>query len=72
MGNLRDWVSANLAAIVEIGIWVVKIPQLPPPLDDMFDREDLDVLEKILSSDVKASHNGHYRHWDEIRFREPA
>jgi Fic family protein len=49
----------------------VKIPQTPPPLDNLFDREDLEVLEKILSSDVKASQNGHYRHWDEIRFREP-
>lgn len=31
----------------------------------------MDALEKILTSDVKSSQAGHYRHWDEIRFREP-
>lgn len=49
----------------------MKIPQTPPSLDGLFDREDLEVLGKILTSDVKASQRGHYRHWDEIRFREP-
>jgi Fic family protein len=49
----------------------MKIPQPPPTLEDLFDREDLEVLERILVSDVKASQGGHYRHWDEIRFREP-
>lgn len=48
----------------------MKIPQTPPSPDVLFDREDLGVLERILSSDVKASQKGHYRHWDEIRFRE--
>jgi Fic family protein len=49
----------------------MKIPQTPPTLDRLFDREDLETLEKILTSDVKASQKGHYRHWDEIRFRDP-
>jgi Fic family protein len=49
----------------------MKIPQTPPTLEGLFGREDLEVLEKILVSDVKASQRGHYRHWDEIRFREP-
>lgn len=49
----------------------MKIPHTPPNLEALFDREDLEALEKILSSDVKASQNGQYRHWDEIRFREP-
>ncbi|MGB3683174.1 MAG: Fic family protein [Rubrobacteraceae bacterium] len=49
----------------------MKIPQRPPNLDGLFDREDFEVLEKILTSEVKASQRGHYRHWDEIRFREP-
>ncbi len=49
----------------------MKIPRTPPSLDGLFDREDLEVLEKILTSNVKASQKGHYRHWDEIRFREP-
>lgn len=49
----------------------MKVPQPPPTLEDLFDREDLQTLEKILVSNVKASQGGHYRHWDEIRFREP-
>lgn len=49
----------------------MKIPRTPPSMDGLFDREDMDALEKILTSDVKASQRGHYRHWDEIRFREP-
>jgi Fic family protein len=40
-------------------------------MNALFDREDLDVFEKIITSDVRASQDGHYRHWDEIRFREP-
>lgn len=49
----------------------MKIPRTPPSLDGLFDREDLEALEKILTSDVKSSQGEHYRHWDEIRFREP-
>lgn len=49
----------------------MKIPRTPPSLDRLFDRGDLETFEKILTSDVRASQKGHYRHWDEIRFREP-
>ena len=49
----------------------MKIPQTPPSLDELFAREDLEIFEKIITSGVKASQKGHYRHWDEIRFREP-
>lgn len=49
----------------------MKIPQTPPNLDRLFDREDFEVLERILTSEVKASQRGQYRHWDEVRFREP-
>jgi Fic family protein len=49
----------------------VKIPQTPPSLAELLEQEDLEIFEKILTSGVKASQDGNYRHWDEIRFREP-
>lgn len=49
----------------------MKIPRTPPTLGDLLERDDLEVFEKIITSDVKASQDGHYRHWDEIRFRDP-
>lgn len=49
----------------------MKIPRTPPSMGSLLDRGDMEVFEKIIASDVKASQDGHYRHWDEIRFREP-
>lgn len=49
----------------------MQIPQTPPTLEDLFAHEDLTILETIFESDVKASQREHYRHWEEIRFREP-
>lgn len=49
----------------------MKVPQKPPNIDEVFDRMDFEDLGRILTSDVKASQDGQYRHWDEIRHREP-
>ena len=49
----------------------MKIPQAPPGMGGLLAGGDLEIFEKIITSGVKASQGGHYRHWDEIRFREP-
>ncbi|CAN5702564.1 Fic family protein [soil metagenome] len=49
----------------------MKIPQQPPDMGEVLDRMDFEAFERILTSDVKASQRGQYRHWDEIRYREP-
>ncbi len=49
----------------------MKIPMRPPEMDEILNRSSFEDLERILTSDVKASQNGQYRHWDELRYREP-
>lgn len=49
----------------------MKIPMSPPDTSSVFDGLGLEGFERIFSSGVKASQNGQYRHWDEIRHREP-
>ena len=49
----------------------MKIPQRPPGLSKVLDDLDFESFERVLTSNVKASQNGQYRHWDEIRYREP-
>jgi len=50
---------------------MVKMPMPPPSTEDVLDRLEIEGFERILSSGVKASQNGQYRHWDEVRHREP-
>ncbi len=50
---------------------MVKVPMSPPNTEDVLKNLDLDGFERIFSSGVKASQNGQYRHWDEVRHREP-
>lgn len=50
---------------------MVKVPMPPPSTEEVLDSLGLDGFERIFSSGVKASQNGQYRHWDEIRHREP-
>lgn len=49
----------------------MKIPQRPPEMSKMLDGMDFEAFGRILTSNVKASQGGQYRHWDEIRYREP-
>ena len=50
----------------------MKIPPRPPDMNEMLRRSDSATLIRIMSSDIKASQrSGQYRHWDEIRHREP-
>jgi Fic family protein len=53
------------------GVIVVKMPPQPPRIGDLVSSWDSEVLVRVLSSGVKASQDGQYRHWDEIRYREP-
>lgn len=50
---------------------MVKVPMSPPSTEDVLGNLDLEGFERIFSSGVKASQNGQYRHWDEVRHREP-
>ncbi len=50
----------------------MKIPPRPPDMNEMLGRSDSATLIRIMSSNIKASQrSGQYRHWDEIRHREP-
>lgn len=49
----------------------MKIPTQPPILGEILDNMDFDALERVITSSVKASQDGQYRHWDEIRYRQP-
>lgn len=49
----------------------MKMPPRPPDIDEVIEHSDSDVFMRIVASGVKASQNGQYRHWDEIRYREP-
>ena len=49
----------------------MKIPPPPPAIDEVFRGLKPETLMRIFTSGVKASQNGQYRPWDEIRFREP-
>ena len=50
---------------------MAKMPMPPPQLDDVLKDRGTDAFRRIVLSDVKASQNGQYRHWDEIRHRTP-
>jgi Fic family protein len=50
---------------------MAKMPMAPPEIGDILNRYGPDAFERIVLSDVKASQNGRYRHWDEIRHRPP-
>lgn len=50
---------------------IVKIPPRPPDMGELMRSLDSEMLVRVLTSGVKASQNGQYRHWDEIRYREP-
>lgn len=50
---------------------MAKMPMRPPLNDDTLAQWDTETLRRILGSGVKASQNGQYRHWDEIRHRPP-
>lgn len=49
----------------------MKIPLAPPNIDKVMSGSDPEALIRILTSGIKASQNGQYRHWDEIRYRKP-
>lgn len=49
----------------------MKVPQTPPTMSEIIERMDFEAFERILTSNVKASQDGQYKHWDEIRYREP-
>lgn len=49
----------------------MKIPKQPPLLEEILVGMDGGDYVRILTSKVKASQDGHYRHWDEIRYQEP-
>ncbi|MDX6381085.1 MAG: hypothetical protein QOI57_2109, partial [Rubrobacteraceae bacterium] len=40
-------------------------------MDEMLRGLETEVYERIFLSEVKASQNGQYRHWDEVRHRTP-
>jgi len=50
---------------------MVKVPMSPPSTAEVLDGLEVEGFERIFSSGVKASQNGQYRHWDEVRHREP-
>lgn len=50
---------------------MVKLPQYPPDMMGLLQQMGSEAFERILTSSVKASQNGQYRHWDDIRHREP-
>lgn len=43
----------------------------PPVVNDVLEKWGPEAFERIFFSGVKASQNGQYRHWDEIRHRQP-
>ena len=47
----------------------MKIPRQLPVLSEILDRVNIEALELVLTSNVKVSQDGQYRHWDEIRYR---
>ena len=50
---------------------MVKMPMPPPDLDDILTRRGSEAFRRIVLSGIKASQNGQYRHWDELRHRRP-
>lgn len=49
----------------------MKVPPRPPDMEEILERSGSETFVRILSTDVKASQDSQYRHWDEIRYREP-
>ena len=49
----------------------MKMPIKPPAIDAVLEKWGPEAFEKIFFSEVKASQNRQYRHWDEIRHRQP-
>lgn len=49
----------------------MKVPQRPPDIHEEPGLMELDTLRRVIASNVRASQNGQYRHWDEVRHREP-
>ena len=49
----------------------MKMPMPAPALGEVLDQLGVDAFERIVLSGVKASQNGQYRHWDEVRHRPP-
>jgi Fic family protein len=49
----------------------MKAPQTPPALQDLFDLNDAEKLVRVLSAGIRATVDGKYRHWDNVRQLSP-
>jgi Fic family protein len=64
--------TAKMGAISsKLGVGMMKVPMSPPSIDEILAQGDYETLRRIFRAGIKASQNGQYRHWDEIRHRPP-
>ena len=49
----------------------MKAPQTPPAFQDLFDSSDAERLGRVLSAGIRATVDGKYRHWDNVRQLTP-
>jgi len=49
----------------------MKLPQIPPAFQDLFDMGDTGSLRRVLSAGIRATVDGKYRHWDNLRQLRP-